>query len=274
MTSGNHGNSLPLAQNPERLQAIIDSAMDAIITIDDRHRIIGFNPAAELMFRIKADDALGEPIERFIPHRFRDTHGEHIRRFGSTGETSRRMGALGAVSALRADGEEFPVEASISQAVAGTERLSTIIMRDITEREANAKAQQLLAREVDHRANNILAIVASLVSLTRAPTREAYIDSLMGRISAMSRAHGLLSQQRWKGASLSRVVLDELEAHAGPSRFTADGPDLMLSSRAVQPIAMLFHELATNAVKYGALSRPEGGGGEVIRDPLVRTGGR
>ncbi|MBO9576160.1 MAG: PAS domain S-box protein [Sphingobium sp.] len=258
MTSGFFDTTVSLEQTNERLEAIIASAMDAIITIDDRHRIIHFNPAAEQMFRIPAREALGQPLERFIPHRFRATHDDHIRRFGTTGETSRRMGALGAVSALRADGEEFPVEASISQAVAGTERLSTVIMRDITEREANEKAQALLAREVDHRAKNILAIVSSLVTLTRAPTRAAYIESLTGRIAAMSRAHGLLAQQRWKGAALSRVAHDELEAHAEPARFTCTGPDLQLSSRAVQPIGMLFHELATNAVKYGALSVPDG----------------
>ncbi len=168
------------------------------------------------------------------------------------------MGALGAVSALRSDGEEFPVEASISQGFAGTERVSTVIMRDITARESNEKAQALLAREVDHRAKNILAIVSSLVSLTKAPSREAYIESLTGRIAAMSRAHGLLAQQRWQGASFKRVVQDELEAHADPARFSCVGPDIKLSSRAVQPVAMLLHELSTNAVKYGALSGPEG----------------
>jgi PAS domain S-box-containing protein len=258
MTSNNIDNSVPLTHSHERLAAIVASAMDAIITIDEHQRIIQFNPAAERMFKLPASEAIGQPLERFIPHRFRADHNEHIRRFGSTGETSRQMGALGAVSALRADGEEFPVEASISQGMAGEERLSTVIMRDITERKANEKSQALLAREVDHRAKNILAVVSSLVTLTRAPTREAFIESLTGRIAAMSRAHGLLAQQRWQGASLRRVVHDELEAHAEPSKFSFVGPEIVLSSRAVQPVGMLLHELSTNAVKYGALSVPDG----------------
>lgn len=258
MTSRFIDNSVPLTHSHERLAAIVASAMDAIITIDENHRIIQFNPSAELMFKLSASEAIGELLERFIPHRFRADHNEHIRRFGLTGETGRRMGALGAVSALRADGEEFPVEASISQGMAGDERLSTVIMRDITERKANEKAQALLAREVDHRAKNILAIVSSLVTLTRASSREAYIESLTGRIAAMSRAHGLLAQQRWQGASLRRVVHDELEAHAEPTKFSFVGPEIVLSSRAVQPVGMLLHELSTNAVKYGALSVPDG----------------
>jgi PAS domain S-box-containing protein len=258
MTSRYIDNSVPLTHSHERLSAIVASAMDAIITIDDQHRIIQFNPAAEQMFKLPASEAIGQPLARFIPHRFRVEHNEHIRRFGVTGETGRRMGALGAVSALRADGEEFPVEASISQGMAGAERLSTVIMRDITERKANEKAQALLAREVDHRAKNILAIVSSLVTLTRAPTRDAYVESLTGRIAAMSRAHGLLAQQRWQGASLRRVVHDELEAHADPAKFSLVGPEVVLSSRAVQPVGMLLHELSTNAVKYGALSVEDG----------------
>lgn len=258
MTSRYIDTSVPLSHSHERLAAIVASAMDAIITIDERNRIIQFNPSAEAMFKLPADEAIGQPLERFIPHRFRADHNEHIRRFGMTGETGRRMGALGAVSALRADGEEFPVEASISQCMAGQERLSTVIMRDITERKANETAQTLLAREVDHRAKNILAIVSSLVTLTKAPTREAYIESLTGRIAAMSRAHGLLAQQRWQGASLRRVVHDELEAHADSEKFSFVGPEIVLSSRAVQPVGMLLHELSTNAVKYGALSVPDG----------------
>lgn len=246
------------AQLHERLEAIIATAMDAIISVDEAQRIICFNPAAEKMFRISAREVMGTPIERFIPDRFRHGHSERIERFAQTGETGRRMGALGAVSALRADGEEFPVEASISQAQIGHERMATVILRDITERQANEEAQALLAREVDHRAKNILAIVSSLVSLTQAPTREAYAESLAGRIAAMSRAHGLLARGRWQGASLGQVADDEIATYADPQNYSCSGPDLKLSPRAVQPIGMLVHELATNAVKHGALSAREG----------------
>ncbi|BAK67139.1 putative response regulator receiver protein [Sphingobium sp. SYK-6] len=258
MLPGSTDGDVTQVQKLDRLQAIIASAMDAIISIDAAQRVIFFNPAAEQMFGISAPEAMGAPIEQFIPERFRAGHAAHIVRFATTGETGRRMGALGAISALRANGEEFPVEASISQAQVGGERLSTVILRDITERKANEEAQALLAREVDHRAKNILAIVSSLVSLTEAPTREAYAESLAGRIAAMSRAHGLLARGRWKGASLRQVADDELGTYADLANFTCEGPDVKLSPRAVQPVGMLIHELATNAVKYGALSMYNG----------------
>ena len=96
------------------LFGIIDSAMDAIITINEDQHILLFNPAAELMFGCKAAEAVGSRVDRFIPERFRKAHEEHIRKFGETGVTTRRMGQLGEIRGLRTNGEEFPIEASIS----------------------------------------------------------------------------------------------------------------------------------------------------------------
>jgi len=257
MSEGEGDPSLECRLNSARLEAIIAAAMDAIITVDQNFRIVAFNPAAELMFGTPAQKALGEPIDRFIPARFREAHGRHVERFARTGASYRRMGALGAVSALRASGDEFPVEASISQTEVEGERLSTVILRDVSEKRANEETL-LLAREVDHRAKNILSIVASLIDLTNAPTQTAYREALSGRIAAMSRAHTLLARERWKGVSLAQLAREELETYVPAARFRCTGPDLMLSARTAQPIGMLLHELATNAVKYGALSVPQG----------------
>ena len=117
-----------------RLNAILQSAMDAIIAVDAEQRIVLFNAAAERMFAVAAERALGAPLARFIPERFRTAHHDHIEQFGRTGETTRRMGQQQALWALRADGSEFPIEASISHAAVGGERLFTVIIRDITAR--------------------------------------------------------------------------------------------------------------------------------------------
>ena len=247
-----------LVESRRRMEGIVESAMDALITVDEQQRIILFNPAAERMFGVQAADAVGAPIEQFIPSRFRAGHAEHIRRFKEAGVTNRRMGALGAVSGLRANGEEFPVEASISQVEVGGVRLATVILRDIAERKANEEARHLLAREVDHRAKNALAVVQAVVSLTRAETKEDFIAAVRGRVAALGRAHTLLAQNRWEGGDLAQIVADETAGYRRDGQITIRGPAIRLPADAVQPLSLLIHELATNAVKYGALSMDSG----------------
>ena len=126
--------------DPEVLKGIINSAMDAIITIDAEQRIVLFNAAAESMFRCEAAAAIGQSIDKFIPPRYREDHHRQVHRFGTTQETRRSMGALGAIFGLRADGEEFPLEASISHTNSGGEKFFTVILRDITDRKRTEEA--------------------------------------------------------------------------------------------------------------------------------------
>ena len=139
-----------LSESRALLAGIIDSAMDAIITIDSNQRVLMFNGAAEKMFRCTAAEVIGQSLERFIPARFRHQHSEHIREFGGTGITTRTIEATHDVSALRANGEEFPVEASISQIEVAGQKLYTVIMRDISERKLAQDA--LRASEAEMRA--------------------------------------------------------------------------------------------------------------------------
>jgi PAS domain S-box-containing protein len=132
-----------LRESQARHAGIIASAMDAIITVNNEHKIVVFNPAAEKMFQCPAAHALGQPISKFIPERFRKDHSQHVRNFGETGSTSRAMGSLNSLSALRGNGEEFPIEASISQMETNGKKLFTVIVRDITER---IRAEEALRR--------------------------------------------------------------------------------------------------------------------------------
>jgi PAS domain S-box-containing protein len=117
-----------------RLEGVIHSAMDAIITVDHEQKIVVFNDAAERMFQCSAANAIGQSLDKFIPARFREAHRQHMRGFGQSGVTSRRMGQLGTVMGLRADGEEFPLEAAISQVTVQGNKYFTAILRDISER--------------------------------------------------------------------------------------------------------------------------------------------
>jgi PAS domain S-box-containing protein len=123
-----------LRRSNSRLDGIISSAMDAVISVDAQRRIVLFNPAAEKMFGVSAGAALGQSIERFIPEWLREAGAEHPGNPGANGANSRQPGASGVVSGVRADGGEFPVEASVSQLDLGRDKLFTIILRDITER--------------------------------------------------------------------------------------------------------------------------------------------
>ena len=123
-----------MREGAARLNGIIQSTMDAIITVDEHQDIVIFNPAAEQMFGCAGSDVLGTPLEQFIPARFREAHHGHIGRFGATGVTTRRMAGQSEIVGLRANGEEFPLEASISQVSVAGKKLFTVILRDITAR--------------------------------------------------------------------------------------------------------------------------------------------
>jgi len=138
-----------LGESEGRLAGVIQSAMDAILTVDEEQNILLFNSAAERMFRCPAVEALGQPITRFIPQRFHAAHAGHIHKFGETGVTNRAMGPKNVLWAVRADGQEFQIEASISQVVTGGKKLFTVILRDVTARVQAEAVREHLASVVD-----------------------------------------------------------------------------------------------------------------------------
>lgn len=136
----------PAALTHARLDGIIRSTTEAIITIDATQHIVMFNPMAEQVFRCAASDAIGASLSRFIPERYRAAHERQVRQFGHTGVSDRRMGAQRVLFGLRADGEEFPIEASISQTEDEEGELFTVVLRDVTHR-VKADAQLRQSRE-------------------------------------------------------------------------------------------------------------------------------
>jgi PAS domain S-box-containing protein len=131
---------------------------------------------------------------------------------------------------------------------------------DITQRKEAEERQTMLVRELDHRARNLLAVVQSVLHLSRASTTPEFIAAVDGRIRALSRTHTMLSETRWRGVELGRIVEEEIAPFAtGQSKqIAAEGPAVSLPPPTAQSLALALHELVTNAVKHGALSVPEG----------------
>ena len=137
-----------LAASEAQLRGILASAMDAIISVNESQQIVLFNEAAEKMFGCTASETIGQPLDNFIPARFHEAHQVHIQTFGQTEVTHRTMGQLGAIVGLRSNGEEFPIEASISKVEVEGHKLFTVILRDISYRQ---HIEQELKARVRHR---------------------------------------------------------------------------------------------------------------------------
>jgi two-component sensor histidine kinase len=135
------------------------------------------------------------------------------------------------------------------------------VISDITARRGAEEQQQRLLREVDHRAKNTLAVVQALLRLTRAEDPAGFLPRVEARIAALARAHTLLAQSRWQGAALHRLVVAEFQRRRpgeGAPMVALAGPPVLLSPLAAQPMAMVLHELASNALQFGGLAQPGG----------------
>lgn len=142
-------------RSEKRLSDVVASVAEGIVSIDERQRIVMFNPGAERMFARSAAEMIGQPLDRLIPDRFRARHAEQIRGFAASGQTRRRMGEYGMVRGLRASGEEFPIEAAVSRSGAPPEGLTTVILRDVTERMRAEAERERLLRVIEASLNEI-----------------------------------------------------------------------------------------------------------------------
>ena len=226
------------ARNEARLHSIVESAMDAIIIIDAEQRILLFNQAAEVVFGCPREQAVGAPLTWFIPERYRAGHGAHVKRFGEVGTGSRRMGASRIVTGLRRNGEEFPIDASISQVTEGGEKFYTVILRDVTERVKSEEALRQSREELRE-----LAIAASSVREQEKSriARELH-DELAQALTALKMDTAWLLERL---PAENEPMLDKVHAMQGlldttvasTRRISADLRPLMLDDLGLVPAA-------------------------------------
>lgn len=266
-----------------RLAGLLDSAMDAIITVDSEQNVVLYNKTAEKIFGWPTREMLGQPLTRLIPQRHRDAHGGQVRRFGQTGTTSRRMGDGTVLYGLKASGEEFPLEASISQLDTAQGKLYTVILRDVTERvraaeELSAFASAAhairenektrIARELhDELAQSLTAIKMDATWVREAMPRDA--DAVRAKLDDML---GLLDSTvaatRRIASDLRPLLLDDLglvpavewlthnfsQRHGVPCRLSLD-EDVELGEPYATAVFRIVQESLVNVAKHAGASR-------------------
>lgn len=238
------------------LAAIVASSEDAIISKDINGIVSSWNRGAERLLGYTADEMIGRHISSIaapgreaemaqILERIRA--GERLEHY----ETERR----------RRDGSIVQISLTVSPILDEAGRIvgASKIARDIGERLREERRLRLLMSELDHRAKNVLAVAQAILRLTRADTLPDFVSAVEGRIKALARVHTQVAENRWDGAELGQLAASALESFGGRGGQTlVEGPPVWVSPAAAQVIAILLHELATNAAKHGALSTQDG----------------
>lgn len=245
-------------ERARQLAAIVESSNDSIVGTDLKRAVTTWNRGAERLYGYTAEEALGMPIAACtIPA---DRHAEEIAIF----ERIRSGEQVEPFDTVRRhkDGRLMDVSLSVSpiRDLNGQIVGASSISRDITEQKRSAERIAILAREAEHRTKNVLQAVQSVVHLSQAQTPEDLKRAIEGRIQALANAHGLFAQTRWLGADLAMLARQELAPYLRHDRPRAhvEGPHIPVNPRAAQAIAIVLHELTTNAAKYGALSVADG----------------
>ena len=242
---------------------LLDLIGDGIVSTDENGHILLFNRAAEDMFGYSRDEVIGRPVENLMPERFRVTHRQEVGAYASsTSGRARLMGQRREVVGRRRSGMEFPLEATLTRQVIAGRMVFTVVVRDVTDRHVLEEERRLLAAELAHRMKNNLAVVTSIISLTARGKEsvQEYQRALQGRLGAIARANESLVQGARSGTALLDLVAAELTPFSDPKsgNVALDGPHVVIPSALALTLALVIHELATNAVKYGALSVAEG----------------
>lgn len=241
-----------LARSEQRLRAVLESVSDGFLALDADMRVTLFNRACESHFGIARDQVLGRRLDDAIPGLVDGDFRARLAQVADSGmpdtfeaASSTLAGHVIEVRAAPKDGGGLAVSFS-----------------DITERHRAETLRQLLLNELNHRVKNTLAVVQGLAAQSFKPGLDPQTAkrAFEGRLSALAAAHDLLTAQNWAGAALRSVIVGAVHGVADPSRLSIAGPDLQLPPQTAVTLALAIHELATNAVKHGALG---GRGGQV-----------
>lgn len=249
-----------LRESEERYRRIVESARDyAILIISTEGRITDWLPGAEAVFGRSTEEVLGEPLSIIFTPEDRESGVPELEMRLAAAEGS----APDVRWHQRKDGTRVFIEGAMMPLHDRDGSISGYLKigQDVTDRKRAEEHQRTLVNELQHRVRNILAMIRSVVRRTARSSESVaeYSRHLEGRISAMVRTQALLTRDPGAGVDLQNLILDELQAQAAAdNQFSCDGADILLAPRAAEVLTLAIHELATNSVKYGALSRTNG----------------
>jgi PAS domain S-box-containing protein len=250
-----------VAESTRLRDAIMQVSPDAIVTVDAEGHFIDFNPGAEAVFGRARSEVLGQEMDRMIvPAHLRAMHRAGMKRYLATGE-ERILGQRVEMSALKADGTEFPAEIAIVRIPGSEPAVFTAFIRDISARKAAEEYNRLLMGELNHRTKNILSVVQAVARQTARHTEaESFHRVFDARLLGLSASNDLLVKGDWSGVQIMDLldvqlthVLDDVG-----SRLVLSGPQVKIAAKAAQTLGMAIHELSTNSLKHGALGHPDG----------------
>jgi PAS domain S-box-containing protein len=237
------------------LQTVLDTALDAVIVMNDEGCVVGWNGNAQRTFGWTAEEALGARLsDLLIPDRYREAHERGLAHFLATGEGP-VLDRHFEIEGVTRDGIELPIELSITATEQFGDRVFVGFLRDISERRAEAERQQRILQESEHRVKNMLTVVAAIAQQTArvSPDMDSFSKAFAGRLESLARAHELLVGQVWRDIALSALAERVLGADVALGRARFGGPEILLKPGQVLGLSMILHELYTNAIKYGAL---------------------
>ena len=238
----------------QQLRSLIETALNGVIVVDGKGTISFVNAMAEKLFGYSRSELVGQNIEVLVPDRFVKAHSALRTSYMQSSQT-RAMGVGRELYARRKDGSEFPVEVGLNPLHGERRRAILATVVDISERKKLAEQQELLFRELHHRTQNLFAVVQSIANRTF-PDDIGQKEQFVNRLQALAGAQTILAGAGWKGARLDQLLRAELDAFT--DRAVITGCDIVVNPAAAQSFALIAHELATNASKYGALSVPTG----------------
>ena len=259
------------------LSGIINTAEDAIISVDSNQQILLFNQGAEKIFCYSAEEVLGKHLSMLLPEEFRSVHTTHVQNFGKSGVISRRMQDRSEISGQRKNGSIFPAEANISQLEIEGRQIYTAILQDVSEQKLienklreSLKEKEILLQEVNHRVKNNLQVILSLFALqgesTDDPERIAMLSEIRLRIQSMAMIHEKIYKSERLGQinfqqyvkDLTTEIFHTYSTSSGSVRLNLEVAPVSLEINRAVPFALILNELTSNALKYAFTAKEKG----------------